>query len=464
MATTAKFNNGNLTSNTIERQFKPENVLKAVIEYPKAKRPFSKLVSAFAMPRNHGDTVTQEIRHGMMAEDNVMSGGIDASHATLAIGIIYSNNNNVFRVEEYLAANNHDWNAALENAKTDAENDGGIKEYSPDGIIYGKSGFAAYQGEILPLPEEGGVLNGFIAKSSLVSAKLSWHMIHTKYTERSEKLDSRVGMIARHISDLGDVLAEAKEGQLQASLQKQANTRRMISTTNAAVVTASDIDGMDVLTYETLEQLGIQLQDNRVPMDTELVIGVDLQDTVTIGDGYIMFINRAVVPTLTRIVGPGGVLAWKDKKHYAAGTTLIEGEVGSLDGLPFRFVVVDNLQVEKGAGEVVGANNDNGDGDAASVETQTASFKTYDKVNDQYNYDVYSGLVVGADSFSITGFGYNSTKAVHVPPKRDVYNDLTASVGAVVADWSYAFLCTRPERIMKVSFNCIKSGAAPIAA
>ena len=462
MATMAKFNDGKLTSNTIERQFKPENVLKAVVEFPKAKRPFSKMATAHAMPKNNGDTVTQEIRHGMMAEDNVVAGGIDASHATLAIGNIYSNNGNLFKVEEYVRANNGDWDAAVEAAKADAEADGGIKEFSPDGIIYGKSNFAAYQGEILPLPEEGGVLNGFIAKSTLVSAKLSWHMIHTKYTDRSVNLDSRVGMIARHISDLGDVLAEAKEGQLQASLQKQANTRRMISTTDAGVTSIDQIDGMDVLSYEALEQLVMELQNNRCPMESEMLTGVDLVDTKTVTGGYIMFVNREVEMTLKRLKGPGGVIAWTPLHQYAANLEsmggAIEGEIGMLDGIAIRFVVVENLQIEKGMGEEVGSDND-----AANADTQAKSYKTYDKVNDKHYYDVFSGLIVGADSFSITGFGYNSTRAEHVPPKRDVYHDLTGQVGAVVADWSYAFLCTRPERIVKISYNLIKDGSDPIA-
>lgn len=462
MATTpVKFNQGGTTSDTIERQFTPEYVLSAVVELPKAKRPFSKMASVFAMPKNHGDTVTQEVRHGMMAEDNVLTGGIDAEHATLAIGKIYSNNSNIFDVEEYLADNAYDWNASVAAAKADAIADGGIKEYAPSGLIEGKSNFAAYQGEFLPLPEEGGVLNGFKAKSSLISAKLSWHMVHMKYTKRSNDLDSRKKMLSRHIMDLGDVVAEAKEGQLQGSLQAAANANRVISVNDAnpTTITPSQIDGLDVLTYEALEQYGLDLQDAKVPMDTEIIKGVDLQDTFTVTDGYIAYINRAVLPTLTRMVGPdGSTLVWREKRHYAAGTTLMDGEVGAIDGLPFRFVVVENLQIEKGLGEVVDSVDD-----GANVATGSTAFSTKVNSTGSRRYDVYSMLVVGADSFSVTGFGYNSTKAQHVPPKRDVYNDLTASVGAVVADWSYACLVYRPERISKLSFSLQKQGKSPIA-
>ena len=459
MPVIAKFNDGRETSNTIERQFTPEKVLKAVVEFPKAKRPFSKLVSTYNMPKHNGDTVTQEIRHGMLEETNVLSGNIDPTYAKFAVGKIYSNNGNLFEVEEYLSDNAGVWDDALAAAMAAATADGGIKEYSPSGIIDGKSSSAVYSGELVPLPEEGGVYNGLMSKSSLVSAKISFHMIHTKYTERSVDLDSRMGMIARHISDLGDALTEIKEAQVQSALQKVANERRMISTNNAATITIDDMNGMDVITYETLETFGMELQNARVPMDTEMLKGVDLQDTVTVNDTYIMYINREVLPTLRRLKGPGDVLVWKDARHYAAGTELMEGEVGSIDGLDFRFVVAENLEIEKGAGVVVG-----GVDDTANATTQGNAYVTKDAVAGNNRYDIYSGLVIGADSFTVTGFGYNSTQAYHIPPKKDVYNDMTGSVGAVAAKWSFALLPYRPERIRKISFTLAKSGTAPVVA
>ena len=459
-----KFNQGQETSDTIERQFTPEYVLKAVIEMPKKKRPFSAMASVFAMAKNHGDTVTQEVRHGMMEEGNVLAGGIDSEHATLSIGKIYASNGLTYDVEEYLIEAGQDWNAAYALALADvAAASATVTSYEPSGIINGRSNLAAYTGAFLPLPEEGGILNGFKAKSTLISASLSWHMVHTKYTTRSIDLDSRVGMLARHISDLGDVVADAKEGQLQAALQTVANTNRTISTSNPLTILPSQIDGLDVLTFEVMEQYALDLQDADVPMDTELIKGIDLQDTLTVSDAYIAYVNRAVLPTLTRMKGAdGSTIAWIDKKHYAAGTELIDGEVGTVDGLPFRFVVVDNLQVERGAGEVVGSAND-----GANAATGASAYSTRDMGTDNTGatsrYDVYSMLVIGDDSFSVTGFGYNSTKAVHIAPKRDNHNDMTASVGGVVADWSFALLAYRPERVSKISYSIAKSGGLPVA-
>ncbi len=479
MSTTTKFNEGGTTSDSISRQFTPEKVLEAVIEMPKAKRPFSKMASVFAMSKNHGDTVTQEVRHGMMEVDNKITGLLDDT-ADLAVGLIYATDGTIYDVNEYVFDSSvtvtqamidagsysqaqlseviPNWEAAVDAAKAAVATDGKtIAEYAPNGIINGKSNYAAYQGTFLPLPEEGGVLNGFKAKSTLVSAKLTDHMIHSKYTTRSNDRDSRKGMLARHIVDLGDVLIQAKEGQLQASLQKVANERRLISTDEVDHIVNSDVDGMDVLTFETLEGLALDLQDAYVPMDTEVIKGIDLQDTMTVADSYVMFINRAALPTLTRMKGADETTnAWIEPKRYAAGAgELLEGEVGALEGLPFRFVVVENLQVEKGLGQLI--NNAGGTDDLASIATANSAHSTAGR------YDVFSGLVVGADSFSITGFGYNSTKAIHVAPKRDVHNDLTGSVGAVVAEWSYAFLAYRPERIRKVSFSLQKQGKSPTA-
>lgn len=72
-------------------------------------------------------------------------------------------------------------------------------------------------------------------------------------------------------------------------------------------------------------------------------------------------------------------------------------------------------------------------------------------------------LVVGDDSFSITGFGAESTAATHIMPKADVHNDMYGEVGGVSAKWTYGNLIYRPERIKMLAFTATRSGTVTAA-
>jgi len=461
-----KFNQGGLTSETINRQFTPEKVLEAVVTMPKRKMFFSNRASVINMPKHHGNTITKEVRYPMLHKDNLISENVDAKFAVLQKGVWYRTNAEgdiiaKYDAKDYLTQNGGDYEAASKSAHDAAQDDledGQILKSGAGEILNGKASYAAFSGPIVPLPEEGGVVNGLMGTSKLISSKITFHGVHTKYTVRSVDLDSRVGQVARKIADLSDAVADLKEQQVQNSLLTAGNNNAMMSTTDTAVVAPEELDGNDRLTYDSLEAFALELQRNDVPMDTEIIKGVDLQDTVTVSDCYIAYINREVVPTLTRLEGPGGVIPWKPKEQYAAGTELMEGEVGMITGLPFRFVVVPDLQVRTGFGEIVGANNDDGDGDSADEDSQKVSYKTINTDTGDYNYDVYSMLVVGDDSFSIVGFGANSTKAQHIAPKADVHNDIFGEQGGVSCKWSYSCLVYRPERIKTLNFTLSKTG------
>ena len=76
-----KFNSGGTTSSSISRQFTPEFVSKAVVEYAARKQFFSKMASREDMPENSGDTITKEIVIPMLHKDNMVDGNVDASTA-----------------------------------------------------------------------------------------------------------------------------------------------------------------------------------------------------------------------------------------------------------------------------------------------------------------------------------------------------------------------------------------------
>ncbi len=477
MSVVNKFNDGELTSSSIDRQFRPEAISKMIVEIPQRKKFFSKLSNREAMPKNHGDKLTKEVRLPMLNKDNMVDGGIDATTATLILNefygynaggaLIITVNAEQYAIEKSLAFGTEPEKRAVADAIQTDINDGSVTyggntvdtssvvtvKSGAGSILNGSASYLVSSAQLAPLPEEGGVVNLLNSSSKLITAKITFHGAATKYTVRSVELDSRRGQVATKVKDLARAVAETKEMQIQNSLLGSAYLNTMISTTNPAVVTIDEMDSMDVISYDSLVALEQELRRDDVPMDTEMLTGTNLTDTRVVEDAYIAYVNLEVVPTLQAMTGPGGALVWKDKSTYGAAITPLEGERGSIGA--FRFVVVPDLQVERGAGETVGADNSGNVGDSGNAATQAATFKTAGK------YDVFTMMVVGDDSFSITGFGGESTSAKHIAPRADVHNDIYGEVGGVSAKWSYGYLPYRPERIKALKFVVNRTGKNP---
>lgn len=456
------FNEGQLTSNTIDRQFTDEYVTKAVVELPKRKKIFSKHSNRITMPKHHGDKLSREVDYGMVDQRNLQDGNVDANTATIIQDVWYHTSATgtviaTFDSKNFLAENGQDQDAARAAAKAAAvtavaAGAGTDKLMSGSGgIVNGAASYAATEGPLVPMQEEGGVINLLNHSSKMVSANLTFHGTGHKFSMRSVDLDSRKGLIARKIKHLSEAVENFKEMQVRRELLAAGSNNAMISVgaTNAATIGINEIDGTDVLTYETLEAFEQELLINDVPMETELLTGVDLVDTKTISDGWILYVNNETLPTLRKMTGPGGALVWTPVNQYGAGTEIIDGEKGSIGS--FRFVAVKDMEKEYGKGETVGGAND-----AGSAADQAAAYKTVQSDGITYNYDVFTALLVGDDSFSIAGFGSNMTKASYIPPKKDVYNDMHAQMAGISANWSFGFLNYRSERIRSIKFSLLR--------
>lgn len=467
-----KFNNGGVTSTTIDRQFSDEFVTKAVVEVPKRKRYFSVRADRFSMPKNHGDKLSREVSYGMLDKRVLIDGGVDANTATILQDVWYvvpkgskdiTAATAVFDTKDYFATGSYaTWELARAAAKAAAIADAGATEEvvsGSGGMVNGEAAYAATEGPLVEMPEEGGVINLLNHYSKMVSANITFHGIGHKFSMRSVDLDSRKGLIARKIQYMADAVQDLKEMQVRRDLIEAGSINAIVcnAAENPATDTIAEIDGLDVLTYTALETLEQYLLNNDVPMDTEILTGVDLVDTKTVSDAWIIYVNTEVLPTLRAMKGPGGVLVWTPKEQYAAGTELIDGEQGKIG--QFRFVTVKDMEREYGAGLKVGLTVDGGNGtDSANAATQAAAYQT------NGFYDVFTALVVGDDSFTITGFGGNNTSAKYIAPKADVHNDMHAQMAGIAANWSYGMLIYRPERIASLKFSVSKNPAIVAAA
>lgn len=475
----SKFNQGGLTSTDIEREFHPEFVSKAIVEMPRRKVFFSKHNNYESMMENHGDTLTKVVHIPMLHKDNLSDANIDASTASIlknvykviddATGVVTA----TFDAEEYVVKANIDgateaeieieYAAARVLAKAAAVADAGVGESvfsTPGAILGGTSSYGLLAGDMVPLPEEGGVVNLLNATNKLYSAKVTKHGIGMKYTVTSIKQGSLVRTIAKHISDVSRAVGEIKELQSMISVVSAAASNAIVASdthVTRATMTAGDLVDFDAFT--ALEQ---ELQLHDVPMDTMLLDGTTNVDTRVIDDTYIMYISREMVPTVRKVVGPDGNIAFIALAKYKAGLDRkpLEGELGVIGA--FTLCVDPDLVAYRGAGAATTVYAD----DAAAIADGFASKVIGDKaiLNRHYTtnatgtyFDVFPMVVVGDDSFVETGFSYDTVKARHIMPKADVYNDMHAEVGGVSAKWSYGFLPYRPERI-----RCIETTAARI--
>lgn len=472
-----KFNSGGTTSSTIDKQFTDEFVTKAVVEVPKRKRIFASRANRISMPKNSGDKLSREVSYGMLDKRVLIDGGVDASTATVLQDVYYvvpkgskdiTSATAIFDTKSYFAKGTYaTWELARAAAKAAAIADAGVTEEvvsGSGGLVNGEAAYAATEGPLAEMPEEGGVINLLTHYSKMVSANITFHGIGHKFSMRSVDLDSRTGLIARKIQYMADAVQDLKEMQVRRDLLAAGSINSIVCNApqNPATDTIAEIDGLDVLSYTALETLEQYLLNNDVPMDTEILTGVDLVDTKTVSDAWIVYVNTEVLPTLRAMKGPGGVLVWVPKEQYAAGTELMDGEQGKIGS--FRFVVVKDMEREYGAGLTVGLAVNGGNGiDAANAATQAAAYKTAIP-GGGYKYDVFTALVVGDDSFTITGFGGNSTSAQYIAPKADVHNDMHAQMAGIAANWSYGMLVYRPERLVTLKFSASKNPAVVAAA
>ena len=196
------------------------------------------------------------------------------------------------------------------------------------------------------------------------------------------------------------------------------------ATTNATVSDTSR------LTYRKILDLSLQLDDVDTPKQTTIMTGTRMQDTVTIPSARVAFIGSELVPTLRGMKDLHNSPAFIPVQKYAAGTTVLNGEIGMIDQL--RFVQVPRMFSWKGAGA---AHN--------GSTVRVTNNKT----------DVYPVLVVGDESFTTIGF-QTSGKTVKFELINKKPNKETASLdnpygklGFASIQWWYGFMALRPERI-----------------
>lgn len=352
---------------------------KALIDLVK-ERYFGQLADVTAMPKNHGKKIVRYHYIPLLDDRNINDQGIDANGVTIANGNLYGSSRDV-------------------------------------GFIPGK----------MPLlSETGGRVNRVGFKRKELEGTFEKFGFFQEYTQASVDFDTDAELQTHINREMTRGANEMTEDLLQIDLLGAAGTIRYAgSATSAATIKETDL-----VTYGDLMRLSIDLDNNRTPKHIKMITGTRLTDTKTIMGARVMYIGSELIPTLRMMKDLHGEPAFVSTEKYAAGGTLLNGEIGSIDA--FRVVVVPQMLKWSGAGVA---------GTAGTVH------ETGGKV------DVFPMLVVGEGSFTTIGFQTdgNTVKftVYHKKPGEGVAdrNDPYGETGFMSIKWFYGFMALRPERL-----------------
>ena len=371
-------------------------IKKAIIQSRK-EQYFTQLASVRNMPKHFGKTMKIHEWIPLLDDRNVNDQGINASGVTIANGNLYGSSKDVGTITSRLPV----------------------------------------------LTENGGRVNRVGFQRITREGSLHKFGFFTEFTQEALDFDSD-DMLKEHLS------RELLNGAVQmteAILQKDLLASAGVVLYSGAATSRGTITGQvtpaagavpaipaSVISYADFVRLDQILTDNRCPKQTTIITGSRNIDTRTIASARVMYVGSELVPLLRRMTDPFGNKAFIEVQHYGAATTVLEGEVGSIDN--FRIVSVPEMQCWEGAGAAATAN----------PGYRTATVGGVEK------YNVYPLLVVGDESFSTIGFQADGkdgkfTIKTKMPNMDITHEDPYAETGLSSIKWYYGILVMRPERV-----------------
>lgn len=452
---------------------------------------FGQLASVRAMPKNMGKTIKQYHYLPILDSRNINDQGIDASGVSTSAGFV-ANTTIVKQViemaapaaeggmkyyfegyatgadfatakaaaiveaqgkvwawciqEGYVAAATLDYAAAM--VITDAagwvdtvmsSTDDSMVNY---GNLYGSSkDVGTITSKIPALSETGGRVNRVGMTRIELTGTLAKFGFFDEYTQESLDFDSDAELWSHISTESVKAANEMNEDQLQIDILNSAGVVRYAGdATSTATLNGSTAAGNleDVVTYDDLVKLGIELDNNRCPKNTKLITGSRMIDTKVVNAARYCYIGSELIPAFMRMVDYHNERAFVPVAQYGAATTVARGEIGAVGD--FRIIVVPEMMHWEGAGAAV-VNT----ADEICLWTKTDAGTN--------NVNVYPILVVGDESFATIGFQTDGKTVkftiTHKPPGKDIANrdDPYGEVGFYSIKWYYGFMPLRTERL-----------------
>lgn len=466
-------------SDPIGAQFRTDFYNKKALIEAKKKQFFGQLADTISMPKNMGKKIVQYVYLPLLDDANINDQGIDANgvsttlSATIKIRKPGATENSYETT--YVTGEGANAAAAILAAETAAHIQMGrmaglditlvandtyaevvviLQARNPawvidateaqvatvvpeSGNLYGSSKDVGTIAAKMPaLSETGGRVNrvGFTRKQ--IEGNLEKFGFFDEYTKESLDFDTDADLDMHVTREMVLGASEMTEDALQIDLLNAAGVIRFGGeATTTATITGENGVTASSITYGDLMRLSIDLDNNRCPKNTKIITGTRMVDTKTIDSARVMYIGNELIPMVRAMVDLFNNQAFIPVRQYGNATTLLEGEIGSVD--QFRIVVVPEMMHWAGAGAAV-VNNDG--------YRETGG-----------NYDVFPMLVVGDASFTTIGFQTDGKtvkfKIKHVKPESEQSysrDDPYGELGFMSIKWYYGFMALRPERIALV--------------
>lgn len=355
---------------------------KALIEAMR-EQYFQPMADVTAMPKHMGKKIKRYHYIPLLDEQNVNDQGIDATGATIANGNLYGGSKDV----------------------------GSIPAKMPN------------------LSETGGRVNRVGFQRKEIEGTIEKYGYFTEYTQESMDFDSDAELMMHMNREMLMGANEITEDLLQIDLLNFAGVVRF----PGAAAAITDVDTTEI-TYNDLLRLHLDLSHNRTPLQKKVITGTRMIDTATIPGARVIYIGHELQPTIEAMTDLHGEPAFIPVQKYAAGGTVLNGEIGSVGY--FRVVVHPEMMNWTGAG--------------ADATGNTTHYAT----NDQF--DVFPMLVIGEGSFTTIGFNTDGKsskfKIIHKKPGRDIADrdDPYGEKGFMSIKWWYGFMGLRSERMALV--------------
>ena len=456
---------------------------KALVEVAK-EAYFGQMANSIAMPKNMGKKITQFHILPMLDDRNQNDQGIDASaaiSAASALKIAYVSmlltgqpvsqtkyfrgtaasaaaalleakaNANAFMYSlgfTVTQANTAaDYTALIALATTYTHATIAATAATPYGNLYGSSkDIGTIQGKIPVLSESGGRVNRVGHKRIQLEGKIEKFGFFDEYTQESLDFDSDVDLQQHIVNETTKAANEQTEDQLQIDLINGAGVVRYTGAATSIATLQGDFDtnlattftSADSVTYDDLVKLNIELDNNRCPKNTNVLMGSRMVDTKVINAARYIYVGSELQPSIMRMVDYHGNKAFIPVAQYAEAGQTARGEFGSVDG--FRFIVAPEMMHHTGSG-------------AAVSDPETTPFRHGAAAEGaSLKYNAYPMLVVGDGSFTTIGFQTDGKsvkfKIKHKKPEETHdRSDPYGETGFYSIKWYYGMMVLRPERL-----------------
>ena len=342
---------------------------------------FTQLASVRMMPKNSGKTIERYVHIPLLDDRNMNDQGINALGKKIENGNLYGSSRDVGTVTRKMPV--LDENAQRVNRV-------GYKRRKIKGTMQNYGYFTEYSRDSLDFDTENDLEQ----------------YVHTQMITTASQIT---------------------EDLLQIDLLNAAGTIYYGGTAQSD----AEMNATSKITYEDLARLSVALDNTRTPKNTTVITGSVKVDTKTIPAARVMFIGPDLIQQLRKMKDYHGDAAFIPVQKYGDATTILRGEIGTVD--QFRIVVNPEMMKWEGAG--------------AAVQDSDGIFSTDDKA------DIYPMLVVGDDAFTTIGFHPSGTNTkfeiIHVKPGASNASnaDPYGKRGFMSIQWWYGFMVHRPERI-----------------